>query len=52
MPGRQLMVTERTVMNYLKELAKTGSSTRSGRESTIKYHIPPWKQTEDENCNV
>lgn len=39
--GRQLMVTERTVMNYLKELAKTGSSTRSGRESTIKYHIPP-----------
>ena len=50
--GRQLMVTERTVMNYLKELAKNRliHKIRQGVYDKVSY--TPMKQTEDENCNV
>lgn len=50
--GRQLMVTERTVMNYLKGLAKNRliHKIRQGVYDKVSY--TPMKQTEDENCNV
>ena len=50
--GRQLMVTERTVMNYLKELAKNRliHKVRQGVYEKVSYTSV--EQTEDENCNV
>ena len=50
--GRQLMVTERTVMNYLKELAKNRliHKVRQGVYEKVSYTSV--EQTEDGNCNV
>ena len=50
--GRQLKVTERTVMNYLKELAKNRliHKVRQGVYEKVSYTSV--EQTEDENCNV
>lgn len=39
--GRQLKVTERTVMTNSENLPEIGLSARSGRESTRKCHIHP-----------
>ena len=46
------MVTERTVMNYLKELAKNRliHKVRQGVYEKVSY--TPMEQTEDGNCNV
>ena len=50
--GRQLKVTERTVMNYLKELAKNRliHKVRQGVYEKVSYTSV--EQTEDGNCNV
>lgn len=50
--GRQLMVTERTVMNYLRDLARNRlvHKVRQGVYEKVSY--TPMEQTEDGNCNV
>lgn len=50
--GRQLKVTERTVMNYLKELAKNRliHKVRQGVYEKVSY--TSIEQIENRNCNV
>ena len=50
--GRQLKVTERTVMNYLRGLAgnRLIRKVRQGVYEKVSY--TPMEQTEDGNCNV
>lgn len=50
--GRQLKVTERTVMNYLRNLARNRlvHKVRQGVYEKVSYISV--EQTEDENCNV
>lgn len=50
--GRQLKVTERTVMNYLKELAKNRLIHKIMQGVYEKVSYTPMEHTENGNCNV